>query len=83
MFLYFKWNAVFRVDRSGVFGYLAGLLRYSNISINNIFCYIYNKGGIIMLFNLYEIPSIRSIENAWVKVIAPTLADLGFKFEED
>lgn len=36
-----------------------------------------------MLFNMYEAPSIRSIENAWVKVIAPTLAELGFRFEKD
>ena len=36
-----------------------------------------------MLFSMYEAPSIRSIENAWVKVIAPTLAELGFKFEKD
>lgn len=36
-----------------------------------------------MLFNMYEIPSIRSIENAWNKVIAPKFAELGFKFEKD
>ena len=36
-----------------------------------------------MLFNMYEAPSIRSIENAWVKVIAPKFAELGFKFEKD
>ena len=36
-----------------------------------------------MLFNMYEAPSIRSIENTWNKVIAPTLAELGFKFEKD
>lgn len=36
-----------------------------------------------MLFNMYEAPSIRSIENAWNKVIAPKFAELGFKFEKD
>lgn len=36
-----------------------------------------------MLFNMYEVPSIRSIENAWNKVIAPKFAELGFKFEKD
>lgn len=36
-----------------------------------------------MLFNMYEIPSIRNIENAWNKVIAPKFAELGFKFEKD
>lgn len=36
-----------------------------------------------MLFNKYEIPSIRSIENAWNKVIAPKFAELGFTFEKD
>ena len=36
-----------------------------------------------MLFNMYEAPSIRSIENAWNKVIAPKFKELGFKFEKD
>ena len=36
-----------------------------------------------MLFDMYEAPSIRSIENAWNKVIAPKFAELGFKFEKD
>ena len=36
-----------------------------------------------MLFNTYEAPSIRSIENAWNKIIAPKFAELGFKFEKD
>lgn len=36
-----------------------------------------------MLFNMYETPSIRGIENAWNKVIAPKFAELGFKFEKD
>ena len=36
-----------------------------------------------MLFNMYEAPSIRSIENAWNNVIAPKFAELGFKFEKD
>lgn len=34
-----------------------------------------------MLFNMYETPSIRNIENAWDNVIAPKFAELGFKFE--
>lgn len=34
-----------------------------------------------MLFNMYETPSIRSIENAWDNVIAPKFKELGFKFE--
>ena len=36
-----------------------------------------------MLFNMYEIPSIRNIENAWNKVIAPKFKELGFKFDSD
>lgn len=36
-----------------------------------------------MLFNMYEAPSIRNIENTWNKVIAPKFKELGFKFEGD